>query len=125
MLFAADAAMYAAKTSGEPVSFYSPAAVGDRRKRLEVAEDLYSALERGELTVEYQPIVTAEGGLGRRRGAGALGPPHPGPAVARGVPRGSPSATGSPRASPSGSSTWRWPTCARWRGAGSTSCGSR
>ena len=34
MLFAADAAMYASKTSGEPVCFYSPAAVGDRRKRL-------------------------------------------------------------------------------------------
>ena len=63
MLFAADAAMYAAKTSAEPVSFYTPSAVGDRRKRLEVAEDLYSALERGELTVEYQPIMSAEGGL--------------------------------------------------------------
>jgi diguanylate cyclase (GGDEF)-like protein len=63
MLFAADAAMYAAKTSGEPVCFHSPEAVGGRRKRLELAEDLYSALERRELTVEYQPIVTAEGGL--------------------------------------------------------------
>jgi diguanylate cyclase (GGDEF)-like protein len=63
MLFAADAAMYAAKTSAEPVAFYSPSAVGDRRKRLEVAEDLYSALERGELTVEYQPILTPEGDL--------------------------------------------------------------
>jgi diguanylate cyclase (GGDEF)-like protein len=60
MLFAADAAMYAAKTSAEPVSFYSPSAVGDRRTRLEVAEDLYSALERGELTVEYQPIMSAD-----------------------------------------------------------------
>jgi EAL domain-containing protein (putative c-di-GMP-specific phosphodiesterase class I) len=63
MLFAADAAMYAAKTSGQPVSFHSPAAVGDRRKRLVVAEDLYTALERHELTVEYQPILTVEGAL--------------------------------------------------------------
>src|SRR3954453_1026801 len=58
MLFAADAAMYAAKTSGELVCFYSPAATGDRRKRLEVAEDLFAALEREELTVEYQPLFT-------------------------------------------------------------------
>jgi diguanylate cyclase (GGDEF)-like protein len=63
MLFAADAAMYAAKTSGEPVCFHSPEAVGGRRKRLELAEDLYTAFERHELTVEYQPIVRAEGGL--------------------------------------------------------------
>ena len=63
MLFAADAAMYASKTSGEPVCYYSPADVGDRRQRLFVAEDLYSALERRELTVEYQPVLTAEGTL--------------------------------------------------------------
>jgi predicted signal transduction protein with EAL and GGDEF domain len=63
MLFAADAAMYAAKTSGQAVCFHSPAAVGDRRKRLVVAEDLYTALERHELTVEYQPILTVEGAL--------------------------------------------------------------
>jgi diguanylate cyclase (GGDEF)-like protein len=63
MLFAADAAMYASKTSGEPVCYHSPAAVGDRRKRLFVAEDLYSALERRELTVEYQPIRTPDGAL--------------------------------------------------------------
>jgi len=63
MLFAADAAMYASKTSGEPVCYHSPAAVGDRRQRLFVAEDLYSALERRELTVEYQPIRTPDGAL--------------------------------------------------------------
>ncbi|MEO5711710.1 MAG: bifunctional diguanylate cyclase/phosphodiesterase [Nocardioidaceae bacterium] len=63
MLFAADAAMYAAKTSGQVVAFHSPTAVGDRRKRLVVAEDLYTALERHELTVEYQPILTVEGAL--------------------------------------------------------------
>ncbi|NUR09317.1 MAG: EAL domain-containing protein [Nocardioidaceae bacterium] len=63
MLFAADAAMYASKTSGEPVSFHSPEAVGDRRRRLEVAEDLFTALDRRELSVEYQPVVTGEGEL--------------------------------------------------------------
>jgi diguanylate cyclase (GGDEF)-like protein len=63
MLFAADAAMYESKTSGEPVCFYSASEAGDRRKRLEVAEDLFSALDRGELTVEYQPVMTASGAL--------------------------------------------------------------
>jgi diguanylate cyclase (GGDEF)-like protein len=63
MLFAADAAMYSSKTSGEPVCFHSPEGVGDRRKRLETAEDLFTALERRELTVEYQPVVTVEGEL--------------------------------------------------------------
>ena len=63
LLFAADTAMYASKSSGEPVCSYSPTGVGDRRMRLEVAEDLYAALERGELTVEYQPILTAAGEL--------------------------------------------------------------
>ncbi len=69
MLFAADAAMYAAKTSGEPVNYYCPTTVGDRRKRLEIAEDLYTALDRDQLTVEYQPIMSADGHL---EGAEAL-----------------------------------------------------
>jgi diguanylate cyclase (GGDEF)-like protein len=63
LLFAADAAMYAAKSSGDSVSLYSPTLVGDRRQRLTVAEDLYSALERDELIVEYQPIVAIETGV--------------------------------------------------------------
>jgi diguanylate cyclase len=63
MLFAADAAMYQAKTSGEMVCFHSPATAGDRRKRLEVAEDLFAALEREELTVDYQPVLAANGRL--------------------------------------------------------------
>jgi diguanylate cyclase len=63
ILFAADAAMYAAKTSGQAVCYHSPAAVGDRRQRLVVAEDLYTALERHELMVEYQPILTVDGAL--------------------------------------------------------------
>ena len=63
MLFAADAAMYVGKSSGEPVSLFSPAVAGDRRNRLEVAEDLYAALERHELFVEYQPQVSTTGGI--------------------------------------------------------------
>ena len=63
MLFAADAAMYAGKSSGEPVSLFSPAVAGDRRNRLEVAEDLYAALERDELFVQYQPVVSTSGGV--------------------------------------------------------------
>ncbi|HEX8495952.1 MAG TPA: bifunctional diguanylate cyclase/phosphodiesterase, partial [Actinomycetales bacterium] len=63
MLFAADSAMYAGRTSGEPVSLFSPTLAGDRRNRLEVAEDLYAALERDELFVEYQPLVSTTGGI--------------------------------------------------------------
>ena len=63
MLFAADAAMYAAKSAGDPVALYSPTTAGDRRQRLAVAEDLYSALENDELVVEYQPIVEVGGGV--------------------------------------------------------------
>jgi diguanylate cyclase (GGDEF)-like protein len=63
ILFAADAAMYAAKTSGEPVALYVPAEVGDRRTRLSVAEELHTALEKRELTVAYQPICDTHGRL--------------------------------------------------------------
>jgi EAL domain-containing protein (putative c-di-GMP-specific phosphodiesterase class I) len=63
LLFAADAAMYASKTSGEPVRVHSPDGVGDRRTRLAVAEELYTALERHELTVAYQPIRAPDGRL--------------------------------------------------------------
>ena len=57
LMFAADVAMYSAKATGEPICLYSPAAAGDRRERLTLAEELYDALERNQLTVEYQPIV--------------------------------------------------------------------
>lgn len=61
ILFAADAAMYAAKTSGEPVRLYAPDGVGDRRTRLSVAEQLHTAVEKRELTVAYQPICATDG----------------------------------------------------------------
>ncbi len=60
LLFAADSAMYAAKTVGDSVQVYSPATGGDQRRRLQLAEDLYAALERDELNVVYQPITTVD-----------------------------------------------------------------
>ncbi len=60
LLFAADSAMYAAKTAGGSVQVYSPTTGGDQRKRLQLAEDLYAALERDELNVVYQPITTVD-----------------------------------------------------------------
>jgi diguanylate cyclase (GGDEF)-like protein len=63
LLFAADTAMYAAKSSNERVCLHSPQVIGDRRTRRAVAEELYSALERRELTVAYQPIRTPAGRL--------------------------------------------------------------
>ena len=62
ILFAADAAMYAAKTSGDAVRFHAPAR-DEKTQQLTLAEDLHRALGRRELCVEYQPIVTGEDGL--------------------------------------------------------------
>jgi diguanylate cyclase (GGDEF)-like protein len=62
LLFAADAAMYAAKTSGDSVRFHAPK-VDEKTQQLGVAEDLYQALERHELFVEYQPVRTVGGEL--------------------------------------------------------------
>jgi diguanylate cyclase len=59
ILFAADAAMYAAKTSGDAVRFHAPAR-DEKTQQLTLAEDLHRALDRHELCVEYQPIVTGE-----------------------------------------------------------------
>ena len=68
LLFAADAAMYVAKSAVDAVCLHSPAGAGDRRNRLAVAEELYTALERRELTVAYQPIrCVPAGGCWRPR----------------------------------------------------------
>ena len=63
LLLAADTAMYVAKSSSDSVRRYDPTAVGDRRQRLGLAEDLYCALEDDQLFVEYQPIVAVGGGV--------------------------------------------------------------
>ena len=60
LLFAADAAMYAAKTSGDAVRFHAPKR-DEKSQQLELAEELYQALERDELDVEYQPIRRVSG----------------------------------------------------------------
>ena len=62
ILFAADAAMYAAKTSGDAVRFHMPAH-DEKTQQLELSEDLHRALDRRELVVEYQPIESADGQL--------------------------------------------------------------
>jgi EAL domain-containing protein (putative c-di-GMP-specific phosphodiesterase class I) len=60
ILFAADAAMYAAKSSGDRVRFHAPER-DEKSAQLGLAEELYAALERHELVVEYQPICTVAG----------------------------------------------------------------
>ena len=60
LLFAADAAMYAAKTSGDAVRFHAPKR-DEKSQQLGIAEELYQALEHGQLAVEYQPIRTLDG----------------------------------------------------------------
>ncbi len=62
VLFAADAAMYAAKTSGDRVRFHAPNR-DDKTAQLGLAEELHQALERREIVVEYQPVCTAGGDL--------------------------------------------------------------
>ena len=62
VLFAADAAMYAAKTSGDRVRFHAPNR-DDKTAQLGLAEELHQALERREVVVEYQPVCTPGGDL--------------------------------------------------------------
>ncbi|MGA9747734.1 MAG: EAL domain-containing protein [Nocardioides sp.] len=60
ILFAADAAMYAAKTSGDHVRFHAPSR-DEKSQQLGLSEDLHRALVRRELCVDYQPIEDADG----------------------------------------------------------------
>ncbi len=60
ILFAADAAMYAAKTSGDQVRFHAPSR-DEKSQQLGLSEDLHRALARRELCVEYQPIEDPAG----------------------------------------------------------------
>lgn len=55
----ADTALYEAKSSGRQSLFrYSPDLDADTRRRVELEPDLMVALERGELRVHYQPVVS-------------------------------------------------------------------
>ncbi|HEX4976558.1 MAG TPA: EAL domain-containing protein [Nocardioides sp.] len=62
VLFAADAAMYAAKSTGERVRFHAPNRDA-KTAQLALAEELYRALEQDEIVVEYQPVCTPDGGV--------------------------------------------------------------
>ena len=54
----ADLAMYAAKGAGRAqVRFFEPSMHEDALRALELTADLRTALERGEFTVNYQPVV--------------------------------------------------------------------
>ncbi len=64
----------------------SPTAGGDRRKRLEIAEDLFTALENDQLDRRLPADHDCGQPSGGGRGAGPLGPPHQGAALAGGVP---------------------------------------
>lgn len=57
---AADAAMYEAKRDKRGVAVYEPGMRGSSRSRLILMRDVRTAIERGQLTVAYQPIVWAE-----------------------------------------------------------------
>jgi len=62
LLREADAAMYAAKKQGgNRCELFEPAMYQRARDRLRVEQDLLLALQRGELSVHYQPIVDIPG----------------------------------------------------------------
>lgn len=58
-----DVALYQAKRGGRAAArVFEPAMRSEFQGRLELEVELRHALERGELSVEYQPIVSLEGG---------------------------------------------------------------
>jgi diguanylate cyclase (GGDEF)-like protein/PAS domain S-box-containing protein len=60
----ADAAMYQAKQSGGACSYMFDESLRQRQgSRLEIEGDLHRALERGELRVHYQPVVSIADGI--------------------------------------------------------------
>jgi diguanylate cyclase (GGDEF)-like protein len=60
LMAAADSAMYSAKHSPtSSVQFYTPAMNEAARKRVEFERDIYTALERNEFFLVFQPIVRA------------------------------------------------------------------
>lgn len=64
LLRAADLAMYGAKTSGKAhAELFDGAMESVTRHRLQIETDLRRALDRGEFTVHYQPIVNLSTGL--------------------------------------------------------------
>jgi diguanylate cyclase (GGDEF)-like protein len=63
MLRDADIAMYAAKKNGRSkVVLFDRAMLADVAERMELESDLHHAVERGELTLYYQPLINLESG---------------------------------------------------------------
>jgi EAL domain-containing protein (putative c-di-GMP-specific phosphodiesterase class I) len=62
LLRQADVAMYVAKRRRGSYVLYSPDHDVDSRDRLELAADLRGAIDRGELRLHYQPIVSLQTG---------------------------------------------------------------
>jgi diguanylate cyclase (GGDEF)-like protein/PAS domain S-box-containing protein len=61
LLRAADVAMYAAKNSGNGrFAFFEPRMHAELLERMELENDLRQAVDRGQLFLEYQPIVSLE-----------------------------------------------------------------
>ncbi|MDR3562124.1 MAG: EAL domain-containing protein [Negativicutes bacterium] len=60
----ADAALYAAKQNGKQTwQFYDQGIQQRMREKMLLANNLHHALERGELSLHYQPVMTNEGNL--------------------------------------------------------------
>ena len=84
----ADLAMYRSKADGRGRStLFTNSLRAEAVERLEQEADLRVALREDQLEVHVQPIVGSARRAGPRRGGpGAVAPPHPRPAAARGVP---------------------------------------
>jgi diguanylate cyclase (GGDEF)-like protein len=63
LLKRADMAMYAAKSAGTGVEAYDPVRDEYSPRRLALASELRAAIEHGQLMLNYQPQVTADGDL--------------------------------------------------------------
>ena len=83
----ADTAMYQAKDAGrDAVAVFDESMRTKVSERVELEHDLRRAVELRQLHLVYQPIVRIpHGPIEGRRGARALGPPHPGRDPARQV----------------------------------------
>ena len=63
LMMAADSAMYAAKAHGRNhVSFYTRALARRAHRRLDVEQGLRRSLERGEMALQFQPVVSLTDG---------------------------------------------------------------
>ena len=113
----ADMAMLQAKTRGRGrVAIFDAGLREEVGNRLELEHDLRSAVENGELRLEYQPVASlASGKSARHGGAGALGAPRQGPPPAGQLRRPGRGVRAHRRAWAAGCSR---PAARRWRAGG-------